>query len=143
MLVEHSEAFEFVLSADDGVSVENARKVTVGSQSSVSVLFPIRPLALGEMEISSTLLSADTSESLVQTVLVKVPYVLRLNKALLNNDRAGMMCFRALVRGFDMEHAGVCVASVSGGESYLTCPSGLDTKPVLLAYATFYFNSYR
>ncbi|CAL8271807.1 unnamed protein product [Merluccius merluccius] len=77
MLVEHSEAFEFVLSVDEGVSVVNARKATVGSQSSASVLFPIRPLALGEMEISSTLLSAETSESLVQTVLVKPEGVAR------------------------------------------------------------------
>ncbi|KAK0139942.1 CD109 antigen [Merluccius polli] len=77
MLVEHSEAFEFVLSVDERVSVVNARKVTVGSQSSVSVLFPIRPLALGEMEISSILLSAETSESLVQTVLVKPEGVAR------------------------------------------------------------------
>lgn len=79
VLVEQSEAFEFVLSVEGDVSVVNMRKVTVGRQSSVAALFPIRPLALGLMEVTAAILSAESSESLVQTVLVKVlPHILEM-----------------------------------------------------------------
>ncbi|KAG7275782.1 hypothetical protein CRUP_005696 [Coryphaenoides rupestris] len=71
VLVEQSEAFEFVLSVEGDISVVNVRKVTVGRQSSVAVLFPVRPLALGLMEVTAAVLSAESSEILVQTVLVK------------------------------------------------------------------------
>ena len=73
LLVEHNEAFEFVLAVDGDLAVVNARKVEVGRRSSVTMLFPIRPLALGQMEISATMFSAEDSRRLVQTVLVKVP----------------------------------------------------------------------
>lgn len=39
---------------------------------SASALFPIRPVALGEIEISVEAISAKTSDSLVWRMLVKV-----------------------------------------------------------------------
>ena len=72
LLVEHNEAFEFVLAVDGDLAVANARKVTVGRRDSVTELFPIRPLALGWMEISILMLSLEDSQRLVQTMLVKV-----------------------------------------------------------------------
>lgn len=52
----------------------NAQKLTLGSHGSASALFPIRPVALGEMEISVDAVSAEASDSLVRRMLVKVWY---------------------------------------------------------------------
>ncbi|XP_071774278.2 CD109 antigen-like [Centroberyx gerrardi] len=71
LLVAQSDAFEFVLADQGDVSVVNAWKLTAGSQDAASALFPIRPLALGEMEISVDGVSAEASDSLLRTVLVK------------------------------------------------------------------------
>ncbi|XP_029937820.1 CD109 antigen-like [Myripristis murdjan] len=71
LLVAQSEAYEFVLADHGDISVVNARKLTVGSHSAASALFPIRTLALGEMEISVDAISADSSDKLVRSVLVK------------------------------------------------------------------------
>lgn len=52
----------------------NAQKLTLGSHVSASALFPIRPVALGEMKISVDAVSAEASDSLVRIVRVKVCY---------------------------------------------------------------------
>lgn len=63
------------------MSVLNAQKLTIGSHVSASALFPIRPLVLGEMEISVDAVSAEASDSLVQRIMVKVSiYLLKKNK---------------------------------------------------------------
>lgn len=72
LLLAQSEAFEFVLVDRGDVSVVNAQKLTLGSHVSASALFPIRPVALGMMEISVDAVSAEASDSLVWRVLVKV-----------------------------------------------------------------------
>ncbi|KAG8013590.1 hypothetical protein GBF38_022041, partial [Nibea albiflora] len=71
LLLAQSEAFEFVLADRGDVSVVNAQKITLGSHVSSSALFPIRPVALGMMEISVDAVSAEASDSLVWRVLVK------------------------------------------------------------------------
>ncbi|TKS86408.1 CD109 antigen 150 kDa TGF-beta-1-binding protein C3 and PZP-like alpha-2-macroglobulin domain-containing protein 7 [Collichthys lucidus] len=71
LLLAQSEAFEFVLADRGDVSVVNAQKFTLGSHVSASALFPIRPVALGMMEISVDAVSAEASDSLVWRVLVK------------------------------------------------------------------------
>ncbi|XP_073339906.1 CD109 antigen-like [Pagrus major] len=71
LLLAESEAFEFVLADRWDVSLVNARKLTLGSHASASALFPIRPVALGVMEMSVDAISAESSDSLVWTVLVK------------------------------------------------------------------------
>ncbi|XP_029316719.1 CD109 antigen-like [Cottoperca gobio] len=71
LLLAKSDAFEFVLADKGDVSVVNAQKLTLGSHVSASALFPIRPVALGEMEISVDAVSAEASDSLVWKVLVK------------------------------------------------------------------------
>ncbi|KAM9341256.1 CD109 antigen [Symphorus nematophorus] len=71
VLLAQSEAFEFVLADRGDVSVVNAQKLTLGSHVSASALFPIRPVALGVMEISVDAISAEASDSLVWKVLVK------------------------------------------------------------------------
>lgn len=72
LLLSQSEAFEFVLAEREDVSAVNALKLTLGSHVPASALFPIRPVALGEMEISLDAVSADSSDSLVWRVHVKV-----------------------------------------------------------------------
>ena len=72
LLLAQSEAFEFVLAGEGDVSVVNAQKLSLGSHVSASALFPIRPVALGEMEISVDAVSQGASDSLVWTVLIKV-----------------------------------------------------------------------
>lgn len=74
LLIAQSEAFEFVLADGGDVSVVNAQKLILGSHVSASALFPIRPVALGMMEISVDAVSAEASDSLVWRVLVKVWY---------------------------------------------------------------------
>lgn len=72
LLLAQSEAFEFVLADRGDVSVVNAQKFTLGSHVSTTALFPIRPVALGVMEISVDAVSADASDSQVWKVHVKV-----------------------------------------------------------------------
>lgn len=72
LLLAQSEAFEFVLANRADVSVVNAQKLTFGSHVSASALFPIRPVALGMMEITVDAVSAEASDSLVWRVFVKV-----------------------------------------------------------------------
>lgn len=74
MVLAHSEAFEFVLAGKEDVSVVNAQKLTLGSHVSASALFPIRPVTLGEIEISVDAVSAEALDGLVWRVLVKVWY---------------------------------------------------------------------
>lgn len=74
MLLSQSEAFEFVLAERGDASVVNAQKLVLGSHVSALALFPIRPVALGEMEMSVDAISAESSDSLVWRVPVKVSY---------------------------------------------------------------------
>ncbi|KAM9354880.1 CD109 antigen [Pholidichthys leucotaenia] len=71
VLIRQSEAFEFTLTSRKDVSVINGQKLCIGSLGSASALFPIRPLTLGKIEISVDGISAQASESLVRTVIVK------------------------------------------------------------------------
>ncbi|XP_039904939.1 CD109 antigen-like isoform X3 [Simochromis diagramma] len=71
VLLAQSKSFEFVLTHRKDASVINAQKVTVESHGSASALFPVRPLALGEVEISVDAVSAEASDSLVWRVMVK------------------------------------------------------------------------
>lgn len=72
MLVAQGDGFEFVLMDRRGASIINAQKITLRSHESASALFPIRPLALGEMEISVDAVSAEASDGLVEKIWVKV-----------------------------------------------------------------------
>ncbi|CAG5866269.1 unnamed protein product [Menidia menidia] len=71
VLIAQSEAFEFVLMGKRDTSVINAQKLTIRSHMSAAALFPIRCLAVGEMEISVDAASAEASDGLVQRVMVK------------------------------------------------------------------------
>lgn len=50
----------------------NAQKLRLGSRVSAVALFPVRPLALGMMDITVDAVSAEASDSLVWRVFVKV-----------------------------------------------------------------------
>uniref|UniRef100_A0A3B5LTQ3 Alpha-2-macroglobulin bait region domain-containing protein n=1 Tax=Xiphophorus couchianus TaxID=32473 RepID=A0A3B5LTQ3_9TELE len=71
-VINHLEQeIEFVLMDQRGASIINAQKITLRSHESASALFPIRPLALGEMEISVDAVSAEASDGLVEKIWVK------------------------------------------------------------------------
>lgn len=72
MLLTQTKAFQFVLENRGNVSVINAQKLNLGSHDSAPALFPIRPIALGEMEITVDAVSAKASDNLVRRVFVKV-----------------------------------------------------------------------
>lgn len=74
MLLTQTKAFQFVLETRENVSVVNAQKLNVGSLRSAYALFPIRAVALGEMEITVDAISAQASDNLVQRVSVKVTH---------------------------------------------------------------------
>ncbi|KAM6912159.1 CD109 antigen [Xenentodon cancila] len=106
VLLAQSEAFNFVLMDRKDVSVINAQKFNIGSHASASALFPIRPLALGEMEISVDAVSAETSDALIQKVLVKPEGVeqsfsqtlfLELEPQMHNNSKSISISFPPLV----------------------------------------------
>ncbi|CAN9502286.1 unnamed protein product [Ophioblennius macclurei] len=71
VLIAQSDTFEFVLSRRSNVSVINAQRLTLGSHMSAPARFPIRTLSLGEMEITVDAVSAESSESLVRSLIVK------------------------------------------------------------------------
>ncbi|KAK6490158.1 CD109 antigen-like [Huso huso] len=69
--VNKSDAFEFNVSGNSTNTVANKRNVTVPSQDSITVLFPIKPKQLGEITIAVTATSPTASHAVNQTVLVK------------------------------------------------------------------------
>ncbi|XP_030575167.1 CD109 antigen-like [Archocentrus centrarchus] len=71
VLLAQSKSFEFVLAQRKDASVIHAQKITVGSHVSASAQFPVRPLALGQVEISVDAVSAEASDSCVWRVMVK------------------------------------------------------------------------
>ncbi|XP_038126613.1 CD109 antigen-like isoform X2 [Cyprinodon tularosa] len=71
VLVAQSEAFQFPLMERRGASVINAQPLNLRSHKSASVLFPIRAVVVGEIEVSVDAVSAESSDSLVRTILVK------------------------------------------------------------------------
>ncbi|XP_053290845.1 CD109 antigen [Pleuronectes platessa] len=71
VLLAQSAAFKFVLGDRSDASVVNAQTLTLGSHVSASAWFPIRPVALGEIEITVDAVSAEASDSLVWTLHVK------------------------------------------------------------------------
>ncbi|KAM8917570.1 CD109 antigen [Spinachia spinachia] len=71
VLLAQSEAFEFVLADKRDAFVVNSHKLTIGSHSAAPALFPIRPVVLGEMEVSVEAVSAEASDTLVWRLLVK------------------------------------------------------------------------
>lgn len=70
--VAQSDAFQFILAEDEELSLPSSHQVIIRNQSGVSVWFPIRPLALGEMPISVTALSSEVGDAIRRSVLVKV-----------------------------------------------------------------------
>lgn len=72
LLLAQSKTFEFVLANRADPSVVNAQKLTLGSHSSAVALFPVRPVALGMMDLTVHAVSAEASDSLVWRVFVKV-----------------------------------------------------------------------
>nr|XP_057946755.1 CD109 antigen-like isoform X2 [Doryrhamphus excisus] len=71
LLLSQSEAFEFVLRKRGDIAMVNAHTFILKGYASATALFPIRPVAVGEMEISVDAISADSSDSLVWRVIVK------------------------------------------------------------------------
>ncbi|KAG7510215.1 CD109 antigen-like [Solea senegalensis] len=71
VFIAPSKEFEFVLGASGDVSVVNAQILTLKSHDSASALFPIRPVALGDAEISVDAVCAQTTDNLVWSVSVK------------------------------------------------------------------------
>nr|XP_061824601.1 CD109 antigen-like isoform X2 [Nerophis lumbriciformis] len=71
LLLSQSEAFEFVLEKHGDDAVLNVQTLILEGYVSATALFPIRPVALGEMELSVDAVSVNCSDSLVWRVLVK------------------------------------------------------------------------
>ncbi|XP_028809377.1 CD109 antigen isoform X2 [Denticeps clupeoides] len=71
VIVAESDTFEFVFTDIAGIPMASTRTVSVWSQNSTSVLFPIRPITPGELPISINAISTFKSDSLFQTILVK------------------------------------------------------------------------
>ncbi|XP_038583673.1 CD109 antigen [Micropterus salmoides] len=69
--VAQSESFEFVFADNEELLMPNVRWVSVGSQSGTTVLFPIKPLVLGDIPISVRAISSAASDLVRTTVLVK------------------------------------------------------------------------
>ncbi|KAM9787177.1 CD109 antigen [Syngnathus typhle] len=71
LVLSESEAFEFILAKHGDISMVNAQTLILEGYGSATALFPIRPVVIGELQISVDAIAADCSESLVWNVLVK------------------------------------------------------------------------
>ncbi|KAM6972916.1 CD109 antigen-like [Aplochiton taeniatus] len=71
VVLADSDSYTFVLAERGDISTVNARKFTIESQNGATVLFPIRPLVLGKIEISVYATSAEASDTIARTMLVK------------------------------------------------------------------------
>ncbi|KAF7653469.1 hypothetical protein LDENG_00082300 [Lucifuga dentata] len=71
VIVAESDTFEFISSGIEDSFTASTRKVSVGSQSGVSIVIPIRPLVLGEIPISVKGTSSVASDAVRRTILVK------------------------------------------------------------------------
>ncbi|XP_063078470.1 CD109 antigen [Engraulis encrasicolus] len=69
--VAESQSFEFVFPDSEGLSMAAKRTVTVWRQNGTTVLFPIRPTALGEIPLSVQAITSYSSDAVFKTVLVK------------------------------------------------------------------------
>lgn len=74
MTVDESDAFEFDFSELETPAVAATRHVSVESGRQRSVLFPIKPLVLGEILLSVRATSSTASEFVRRTLLVKVQH---------------------------------------------------------------------
>ncbi|KAM4632857.1 CD109 antigen [Polymixia lowei] len=71
VIVAESESFEFIFPDSEGLAMASTRQLSVGSQTGTSVLFPIKPLVLGEIPISVKARSSVASDAIRKMVLVK------------------------------------------------------------------------
>ncbi|XP_041716976.2 CD109 antigen [Coregonus clupeaformis] len=71
VIVAQSDSFDFVFPDNEELSMASTRTVSVESQKGTSVLFPIRPLVLGEIPISVKAKSSVASDAVRRMVLVK------------------------------------------------------------------------
>ncbi|XP_076011025.1 CD109 antigen [Genypterus blacodes] len=71
LIIAESDTFEFVFPDNEDLSMASARELFVESQSSASVLIPIRPLILGEIHLSVKAISSAATDTVIGTVLVK------------------------------------------------------------------------
>lgn len=72
LTVDESSMFEFVTSAGDEPLFAGVRHVSVWRQNNTIVFFAIRATQLGQMPISVKAMSIYASDSVSQTILVKV-----------------------------------------------------------------------
>ncbi|XP_062295771.1 CD109 antigen-like [Scomber scombrus] len=156
LLLSQSEAFEFVLADRSDVSVLNAQKFTLGSYMSASALFPIRPVALGEMEISVEAISAKTSDSLVWRMLVKPEGVeqsfsktlfLELEPVKHNNSRSVSFSFPAdVVPGSRRAHVAlvgdILALSIHNLDSLVQLPLGCGEQNIIHFAPSIYVLQY-
>lgn len=75
VFIAQTEAFEFVMTDRRDKSIINAQRLTLRSHQTASAFFPIRLLALGDIEISVVAMSVEATNSFSQRILVKVRHV--------------------------------------------------------------------
>uniref|UniRef100_UPI0037E7D34F CD109 antigen-like n=1 Tax=Semicossyphus pulcher TaxID=241346 RepID=UPI0037E7D34F len=156
VLLAQSEAFEFVLADRGEASVLNAQKLTLGSHVSAVAMFPIRPVALGEMEISVDAISADASDSLVWRVLIKPEGVeqsfseslfLELAPVKPNNSRSVSFSFPPdVVPGSQRAHVAlvgeILALSISNLDSLVQLPLGCGEQNMIHFAPSIYVLQY-
>ncbi|XP_076017641.1 CD109 antigen-like [Genypterus blacodes] len=156
VLVAQSDAYQFVLAEQRDMSVVNAQKRILGSHEVASVLFPIRPLILGEMKISVDGMSAEDLETLVRTVLVKPEGVeqtfsrtlfLDLEPVNHNNSITPSFSFPPdVVPGSQRAHVAVvgdiCALSINNLDSLVQMPLGCGEQNMILFAPSFYIFQY-
>uniref|UniRef100_A0A3Q2P6C8 CD109 molecule n=1 Tax=Fundulus heteroclitus TaxID=8078 RepID=A0A3Q2P6C8_FUNHE len=126
-------------------SVINAQRLTLGRDVSVSALFPIRALAVGEMEISVDAVSADASDGLVRKIWVKpegveqtVSHTLLLEVAPHEENSSRSMSFSFppnLVQGSQRAHVAlvgdILALSIEHLDSLIQLPTGCGEQNMI------------
>ncbi|KAF7655787.1 hypothetical protein LDENG_00050910 [Lucifuga dentata] len=155
VLVEQSDAYAFVLAEKGDISVVNAQKHTAGSHEVTSALFPIRPLTLGEMEISVDVISTEAFASLVQILFVKPEGVeqvfsetlfLELTRGKDNNSTVSFSFPPDVVPGSQRAHVAVVgdilALSINNLDSLVQVPSGCGEQNMIHFAPSIYVLKY-
>ncbi|KAM4542793.1 CD109 antigen-like [Odontesthes bonariensis] len=145
VIIAQSEAFKFVMMDRGDGSVINAKKLSLKRHMSASALFPIRSLALGEMEISVDAVSKKATGGLVRRVMVKPEGVeqsfsqtvfLELAPEKLNNTRSVSFSFPPHVvpgsqRAYVALGGDILAMSINNLDSLVQMPTGCGEQNMI------------
>lgn len=72
MIIEESDKFDILMASNEVNDTGHQQTILVPSEDGVTVIFPVKPVHLGEIPITITAISRAASDAITQKILVKV-----------------------------------------------------------------------